>query len=104
MAKKSKKSTLAWVLVAVLVLGVVMMASGHMLANRCDHDFENGVCVECDYECEHKDFDDGVCSDCEYECEHDFDKDGVCEVCGIDEADVETPEDETPDDNLTEEE
>lgn len=87
MAKKSKKSTLAWVLVAVLVLGVVLMASGHMLANRCDHDFENGVCVKCDYE-----------------CEHDFDKDGVCEVCGIDEADVETPEDETPDDNLTEEE
>ncbi len=48
-----------------------------------NHEFENGVCSICGFECEH-DFvkATGICVKCSYECEHDFSNmDGKCKIC-----------------------
>ena len=64
------------------------------------HDFEDGVCTICDYECKHETktngvcdtcglcfheaWTDGICDNCGYSCSHEaWTEDGVCTVCGV---------------------
>lgn len=66
MAKRNKLTK-----VLSIALGIIIFLSTTMLTLKifapsifCDHDFQDGVCIECDYECEHADYDDGACVDC----------------------------------------
>ena len=88
MAKKAKiKKILTFVVAGVILLSTTMVALKLFIpAVFCDHEYDNGVCIECEHECDNNDFDkNGVCRDCDYECEHEFDAKGVCEVCCIEE-------------------
>ncbi len=44
-----------------------------------DHEWNDGVCTECNYVCEHN-WIDGTCDYCEKNCEHDWEN-GVCKIC-----------------------
>ncbi len=45
------------------------------------HNYVDGVCTECNHECEHVYDNDGFCAECNYQCSHSYEN-GTCIECG----------------------
>ena len=51
----------------------------------CNHNYENGTCTICGYDCDHYDYVDTVCTECGTVCTHVYDvekEEGICLECG----------------------
>ena len=64
-------------------------ADGHKKYHSCcmvyagveAHEYNNGVCKICAYQCLHPSYTDGVCDDCGHKCQHNI-ADKNCIICG----------------------